>query len=251
MAKLWTVKEDLITCKFVCDNQDRYLNAELLYTLRDKLCEAGFEERSITALNKRAGQYQSLFRGDEAPYATEQMRAVYQSFAIRDNENLIGSIRSCIAETFDFNASTEENVIDRNSVLAHLSGEGNGLTSYACSVDMHETFPMVLERFIEKKGFRKHKEIYSKIFMKADTFSSILRGKYPIVKKENVLRLCVGLQLSVDEAEEFMESAGYLFSRGIMMDVVIKTCLAHQCYNTFMIDEELYEHNAPALFGVV
>ena len=250
MAKQWTVKEDFITCKFVCDNQDRYLSAELLYNLRDELCAAEFEERSIIALNKRASQYQSLFRGDEAPYTTEQMRMIYQSFTTRDNENLIGSIRSCIAETFDPNARTED-VIDRIPLLANLSDEGNGLTNYACSVNMCETFPMVLERFIEKKGFQKHKEIYSKIFMKADTFSSILRGKYTVVKKENVLRLCVGLRLSVDEAEEFMESAGYLFSRGIMTDVVVKTCLAHQCYNTFMIDEELYEHNAPALFGVI
>lgn len=38
------------------------------------------------------------------------------------------------------------------------------------------------------------------------TLSSILRGRNHAVKKENVLRLCVGLQLTVKEAEELLAS---------------------------------------------
>jgi hypothetical protein len=81
---------------------------------------------------------------------------------------------------------------------------------------------MVLQKLIDKKGFKKYKEIYDKISMKQDTFSSILRGKYTDVKRENVFRLCVGLKLSIDEAEELMESAGLRFRKGEMLDIVVK-----------------------------
>lgn len=245
MAKKWTIKEDIIVCQFVSENHWRYISAEMLYELIADLQEAGFEARSIIAVDKRTRDFQKLFWEMQSPYASEQVRMVYQSFTSKDNENLMGSIRSCIAEIYNPNEIAQEYGRGTN-----LEGNSIGLMNYACSVDFAETFPMVLQKFIDKKEIKKNKEIYNRIFMKADTFSAILRGKYPVVKKENVLRLCVGLQLSVDEAEEFMESAGYLFSRGIMTDVVVKTCLAHQCYNPLTIDEELCEHNAPALFGV-
>ena len=86
--------------------------------------------------------------------------------------------------------------------------------------------------------------------MKQDTFSSILRGKYAQVKRENVLRLCVGLKLSIDEAEELMRSAGFYFSEGDILDVVIKANIVNQCYDTFYIDSELCENNAPTLFAL-
>ena len=59
----------------------------------------------------------------------------------------------------------------------------------------------------------------------------------------------MGLKLTIDEAEELMESAGYLFSRSIMTDVVVKSFLLHQCYDTFAIDDELCENNTPVLFA--
>jgi hypothetical protein len=34
-----------------------------------------------------------------------------------------------------------------------------------------------------------------------------------------------------------------------MTDVVVKGFLLHQCYDTFAIDEELCENNAPVLFA--
>ena len=64
-----------------------------------------------------------------------------------------------------------------------------------------------------------------RIGMKPDTFSAILRGKYGDVKKDNVLRICVGLELSVSEAEELLNSAGFMLSNAVMTDVVIKACL--------------------------
>jgi hypothetical protein len=84
--------------------------------------------------------------------------------------------------------------------------------------------------------------------MKADTFSSILRGKNQAVKKENVLRLCVGLQLTVEEAEEFMASESFKFSPSKMLDAVIKSCLYHRIYNPICVNIELAENGVEELF---
>ena len=115
------------------------------------------------------------------------------------------------------------------------------LTAFLHKIDFNQTFPMVLQKYLDLKGL-KNRDVYRQIGMKADTFSSILRGKNDSVKKENVLRLCVGLRLTVAEAEELMASAGYLFSNAIMIDVVIKACLSCRIYNPILINIELYEN---------
>ena len=84
--------------------------------------------------------------------------------------------------------------------------------------------------------------------MKPDTFSAILRGKYKEVKKDNVLKICVGLKLRVKEAEELLESAGYVFSNSVMKDVVIKAFLWDGIYSVVAINAELYENNEDMLF---
>jgi hypothetical protein len=86
------------------------------------------------------------------------------------------------------------------------------------------------------------------IGMKPDTFSAILRGKYKEVKKDNVLRLCVGLGLHVHEAEELLESAGYMFSKSVMKDVVIKAFLYEGIYSVVAINAELYDNDEEMLF---
>ena len=81
-----------------------------------------------------------------------------------------------------------------------------------------------------------------------DTFSAILRGKYKDVKKDNILRICVGLELKVEEAEELLNSAGYMLSDAIMTDVVVKAFLWNRVYSAVAINLELYENNAQMLF---
>ena len=75
-----------------------------------------------------------------------------------------------------------------------------------------------------------------------------IRGKYGEVKKDNVLKICVGLELHVDEAEELMDAAGFTFSRGLMKDVVVKSFLWERIYSVVAINNELIENQEPVLF---
>lgn len=251
MADRWSLREDYIVCKFAYEHAWEKISIELLDCLMSQLDEAGFSSRSNTAVNKRVRDYQLLFNGCELSHVSQQVRLVYQSYLDKvNNPDLNKSIKSYISETYDPSATATEDSLNSKGFSVDEYTGNNNLSDYKYIMDFNLTFPMVLQKFIDKKGFKKHKEIYDKIDMKADTFSSILRGKYPVVKKENVLRLCIGLNLTLDEAEEFMESAGYLFSRAIITDVVIKAFLINRCYDTFAIDSELYENKVPTLFGL-
>ena len=107
---------------------------------------------------------------------------------------------------------------------------------------------MVLQKYVDLKGIKKHVEMCKRIWMSADTFSAILRGKYKEVKKENVLRICVGLELHVYEAEELLKSAGFCFADGDMTDVVVKAHLWDGIYSVVAINAELDENNEKMLF---
>ena len=107
---------------------------------------------------------------------------------------------------------------------------------------------MVLQKFLDLKKIKKHKELCESIGMKPDTFSAILRGKYGEVKKDNVLRICVGLELSTIQAEELLNSAGYTFSNAVMTDVVVKACIGARQYNRLFINLELEENGVQDLF---
>ena len=107
---------------------------------------------------------------------------------------------------------------------------------------------MVLQKFLDLKKIKVYKRMCESIGLKPDTFGAILRGKYGEVKKDNVLRICVGLELSTIQSEELLNSAGYTFSNAIMLDVVVKSFLAHRVYNPLRINNELSENGVPHLF---
>lgn len=249
MAERWSLKEDYIVCKYSYAHNWGCLSSEELHCLMSELKESGFASRSLQAVDKRARDYRLLFSGYEAPHIAEQAKWICKSFLeMADNTRLIKNIRTYVAEMYQPNIETDDVI---NPAMINTCGGRKELAHFTTyKVDFDSTFPMILQKYIDAKGFKKHKDIYDKISMKADTFSAILRGKYAVVKKENVLRLCIGLHLTIDEAEEFMESAGYLFSRAIMTDVVIKACIIQKCYNPIVIDTVLYENKAPSLFSL-
>lgn len=247
MAERWSLKEDIIIAKFCEENQYRYLSDKYLDELMNRLDAEGFVGRSRRAVSTRANWYIDLHWKGESPYAVQQVRRVAELFSHQMRE-----YRLAVQREVEENYEPEGIAIETIAEAKALQGLGqcpNNLTGYLYRIEFNQTFPMMLQKYLDLKGL-KNKDVYNKIYMKADTFSSILRGKNQAVKKENVLRLCVGLQLTVEEAEEFMASAGYLFSNAIMTDVVVKSNLKYKCYDTYAIDEELVENDADVLFAL-
>ena len=247
MAQRWSLKEDFIIANFCEESDYRYMSEDRLDELMERLDSEGFVGRSRRAVSTRANWYMDLHLKGESPYAVQQVLDVAEMFNFEMKEMRF-ALKRAIAETYEQSDLVIETVAEAKA-LQGLNQCPSDLTAYLHTIDFNETFPMVIQKYLDLKGL-KNRDVYRKIYMKADTFSSILRGKYDTVKKENVLRLCVGLQLTVSEAEELMASAGYLFSKAIMTDVVVKACLEHRVYSPTCIDIELYENKAPILFAL-
>lgn len=248
MAQRWAFEEDYVVCKFCQEKEYDDITGRNLDELMDRLAENGFNARSKVAVEKRARDFTYLLRGWESPYAVSQVRMICDMLSNRNpNNELYRGIMDYISENYDPNAPTELNTGSLNG-LPHILSEPDQSMHLMHTINKASTFPMVLEKYVVLKKLKKHNAMCKRIGMKPDTFSAILRGKYSEVKKENVLKICVGLELSVSEAEELLNSAGYMLSNAIMTDVVIKAFLWNRIYSVVAINAELYENNAPLLF---
>ena len=115
-------------------------------------------------------------------------------------------------------------------------------------IDRTQTLQSILQKYLGLKGF-KNKDVYEKIAMKADTFSKIVCGRYKKVQKINILRLCIGLELTIQQAEEVMRSAGYDFSPAVIEDVIVKYCIINRIYSPTCVNIEFYDSKVkPLLF---
>lgn len=245
MAQRWSANEDIIVCKYCIENPWAYSSNVDLEFISEKLANSGFETRSRTALRKRAYAYEMLIEKRPPSNIPRQVLMVYATIA-HEHVEIRQCVKAYIKEQYHPNESTE--ISNDNEPLSELLDAPNNLMGYQYTIDNQQTFPMVLQKYVELKKIKKHKDMCKSIGMKPDTFSSLLCGKYRAVKKDNVLRLCVGLHLSVSEAEELLNSAGFMLSNAIMTDVVIKAFLWNRIYGVVAINMELEENNAPMLF---
>jgi hypothetical protein len=247
MAQRWSINEDIIICQYCMENQWAYSSDYDIEMMTASLVESGYAPRSIGAIRKRAYYYQTMCIRWELSYIPNQVVMIYDTL-FGENAQRRQEIKSCIDKFYHPDVPKE--CVDANNPLLVLTGDSSGLLGYQHTIDFASTFPMVLQKYVELKGIKKHNVMCKRIGMKPDTFSAILRGKYNDVKKDNVLRICVGLELSVVEAEELLNSAGFMLSNAVMTDVVIKASLWNRIYNAVVINAELYENHAPMLFNV-
>lgn len=244
MAQRWSINEDIIICQNCIKYPGAYSKRGYVEHLAHLLQEAGYESRSIRSIQHRAYAFEIVRggrqrEGRKSPYASKQIAEVYRELADERVEKQHQDIVAYIRELYNPNEETGVDLINTNPASTTL---------FKHTIEFSATFPMVLQKFLDLKKIKKHNKLCASIGMKPDTFSAILRGKYGEVKKDNVLRICVGLELSSFQAEELLNSAGYTFSKAVMQDVVIKACLANRVYSPLRVNWELSENHVPALF---
>ena len=245
MSQRWSINEDIVVCKYCVDNPWAYTRDVDIEGIAAKLEAAGFQSRSKSAIKQRAYAYEVLMMRRKLSCVTNQTERVYQIIGLESRQMTKG-IKSYIREVYKPKDVSE--ILDDTSLLSGLTKAPSDTLEMVRTIDYQSTFPMVLQKYVDLKGIKKHSAMCRGIGMKPDTFSAILRGKYKEVKKDNVLRICVGLGLHVYEAEELLESAGYMFSNSIMTDVVVKAFLLERIYSVVAINAELAENNEAMLF---
>lgn len=88
---------------------------------------------------------------------------------------------------------------------------------------------------------QKDSDVYKRARIDRRLFSKIRSSKKYIPSKKTVIALCLALELSRDDANVLLSSAGYSLSRSDDYDLAISFCLSRKIYDFDDINELLYE----------
>ena len=88
---------------------------------------------------------------------------------------------------------------------------------------------------------QKDSDVYKRARIDRRLFSKIRSSKKYIPSKKTVIALCLALELSRDDANVLLSSAGYSLSRSDDYDLAISFCLSRRIYDFYDINELLYE----------
>lgn len=84
--------------------------------------------------------------------------------------------------------------------------------------------------------------VYKKACIDKKFFSKIISNKDYVPKKHVVMALGLALELSLEEYEHFLASAGYAFMPSSKFDLIVKYCVMNKIYNLVEVDIILDSH---------
>ena len=246
----WTLQEDYIVCKFCKEYECMIIKDQLLDGLMSKLAVEGFDSRSRDAVQKRAYAYLLLLGGQDANYIPKQSRELYRVFASKEY-NL------CHREEINSYIASKQRGAFTNGAFDISLKSTNSLTNMV-HIANGRSFIDVLEDYIQESCIKPKSNIYRDVGMKQDTYSSIRRGKYSTVSRENVFRLCFGLRLNYDNAVKLMKSCGVTLRDNEVLDTVVEYHLKRgpskrdgeaYKYDCELIDVDLLDSGVNTLFS--
>ena len=103
-------------------------------------------------------------------------------------------------------------------------------------VSFNELLFMMIDR-----TFQKDSDVYKKARIDRRLFSKIRSSKKHVPCKKTVLALCLALELSREDADLLLSSAGYSLSRSDEYDLAISFCISRRIFDFNDINEMLYE----------
>ena len=107
----------------------------------------------------------------------------------------------------------------------------------------HLSFPAMLIKLVREKCDGVGKVAYTRAGVSRQIYSRIISWEDSRADKNTVMRFCIGLQLTLDEARKLMEAAGFAFSASIPLDCVVEYAIEHQIWNLDDIKEILRRVN--------
>ena len=149
-------------------------------------------------------------------------------------------IKSCKNKEFVFKLICfEEDYDDEDAFIADnkLQMPGRGKLE-AFMKQLEETFSQRLLRMIDERGMADS-EAYTKAYVDRRHFSKIRKDVNYTPNKKTVLAFAIALELSIDEAKDLLNSAGFAFSRSSKTDIIVAYFLQNKIYDMFEINEIL------------
>ena len=109
---------------------------------------------------------------------------------------------------------------------------------------IEETFSQRLLRMIDERGMGDS-EVYNKAYVDRRHFSKIRNDINYTPNKKTVLAFSIALELSLDEAKDLLNSAGYALSRSSKTDIIVAYFLQNKIYDMFEINDILDAYGQP------
>ena len=106
--------------------------------------------------------------------------------------------------------------------------------------NMDASFNELLFLLIDRTG-QKDSDVYKRARIDRRLVSKIRSSKKYVPCKKTVVALCLALELSREDADALLSSAGYSLSRSEEYDLAIAFCISRQIFNFNDINEMLYE----------
>jgi O-acetyl-ADP-ribose deacetylase (regulator of RNase III) len=192
--------------------------------------------------------------------------AVFDKAAVEVGEKLLGAVESYIDEHYvseraesrrkllDVETKTllqadeaAEAVYEETKVpLPKPQKTGASLEDMAFVLD--EPFSATLLRLIDATG-KKDAEIYKRANIDRRLFSKIRSNADYAPSKATVLAFAVALELTLDQAADLLERAGFALSHSRKFDVIVEYFIANGRYDIFEINEVLFRYDQPLLGG--
>lgn len=113
---------------------------------------------------------------------------------------------------------------------------------------LDEPFALTLFRLIDKKG-KTDVEVYKRANLDRKHFSKIRTVKDYMPGKRTIIALAIAMELTLDETETLLKTAGFALSHSHKFDVIVEYFILHQRYDILEINEVLFRYDQPLLGG--
>ena len=114
------------------------------------------------------------------------------------------------------------------------------------NLELEDSWQSTLFKIIDQKEL-KDVDVYKRALITKQTFSKIRSNSAYQPDKDTAIKLCISLELSLDEALDFLAKAGYTLSKSIKRDVYIRGCILQNLNNVIDVDYVLNKHNLKPL----
>ena len=179
-----------------------------------------------------------LFVEDRRNISDERLRREIDTYIA--NNNVVGEELFEIPENVD--------LFQLKDNTTNFSVYHSALREYLKTTD--KSFIDTLFEYIDQKGIKKDSQCYRKANVDRKTFSKLRNNPDQRPKKQTAVALALALELTLEETQHLLATAGWTLSKSNDFDNIIRYFIDKRIYDIYKINEALFDFRQPLLGSV-